>query len=242
MFSLRIPLESAVQLFGNSAQKQSAGCPVCHIGIADGLFTSANAVEEIARVAFGVIQMNLIGPKRFSYEVRWVGHQGVAIHRNAPRSSNKAGPSFAPDRFIGIRLAVNDDAARVTVAGAVIFHENLHRAGTISVSCPLHDVVVVLSPIEFADIETVRAGASVVRQPRRWSEIQVPVEAGRHGFGWPEAGGPKDPAAIPVGVNLFEFPDAAAPDEFTGAPEFAFVLAALLCAGLIDTAIRPHAR
>src|SRR5205814_1926191 len=64
----------------------------------------------------------------------------------------------------------------------------------------------------------------------------------RHRFRRPESLGPKDTSAIAVSVNLLQPANAPAAHEFTSLPEFAFVLATLLCAGLINAPVSFYCR
>src|ERR1051326_848962 len=184
--------------------------------------------------------MHFIGPKRIADDVRRVRYQCIAVHGYPSSGTDKASATFTADGFAGIRLAVKDYSAGVFVTRAAVFHENLDRTGIVGVGSPLDDVVVVLAPIEFTDIEPVRARNPVVGQPRGRAEIQIPIKAHRDWLGGAETLRPEDAATIAVGVNGLQLADPAAADKFTSFSKFALVLAALLGAGLVHSAIAQH--
>ena len=134
---------------------------------------------------------------------------------------------------------MHDHATGILVTGAGFFHEDVHRARIVGRGGPLDDIIMVLAPVEFADIETVGARVAIVREPWRGTEVQVPVQAFGHWFGGAEPLRPENRPAIAVGVDGLQLPDAATADEFAGNAELAAVFAALLSAGLIDAAVAP---
>ena len=169
MLGLRIPLERALQLFDDASQQQRAGRPVGDVRIADGLFASPYAFQEVVRVAVAAVEMHLVGAKRFAHEVWRVGHQRIAIHRNTASSADEASAAVTAHGFAGVGFAINDYAAGILVAGAVVLHEEIHRSRVVRIRRPLDDVVVVLAPVEFPNVEAVRTGIAIIRKPRRGS-------------------------------------------------------------------------
>ena len=156
-----------------------------------------------------------------------------------PSVPTKTRAALAADRLARIGLAVDDHAVGVAVVGAAVVHEEFHRARVVGTGGPLDDVVVVLAPVELADVEAMGAGVAVVGEIGRRPEVEVPIQILGDRLGRAEALRPDDRAAVAVGVDLLQLADAAAADEFAGPAELAVVFAALLRAGLVDAAVAP---
>src|SRR5580658_2806231 len=104
----------------------------------------------------------------------------------------------------------------------------------IRVGRPLDDIIVMLAPIQLADVEAMRAYVSVIGKPRHRPQVEVPIHRVRHGFAGAEERRPKNAPAIAISVDGLQLADAAAADKFAGYAELAAVFAALLRARLID--------
>src|SRR5205085_2990810 len=128
-----------------------------------------------------------IRPKRLADNLGRIGDQRIAIHRDAATGANKTGATVAADWLTRAGFAVNDDAIGVLIARAVLLHEDFNGAGIVGCGRPLDDVVVMLAPVEFADIKAVRASIAVIREPGGGSEIEVPIQIGWNGIGRTEA-------------------------------------------------------
>src|SRR5205823_308329 len=83
-------------------------------------------------------------------------------------------------------------------AGAAFHHKRLYGSRIVHPRGPLNDVVMMLAPIQLADVEAMRAHVAVVRQPRRGAEIQVPIQSGGNRFRRTEASWPENPAAVAI--------------------------------------------
>src|ERR1035441_7896869 len=242
LLGLGIPLERALQLFDDSPQQQRAGCPVGDVRVADRPFAGADAFQEVAGMAGAAVEMHFIGPERLAHDVRRVGHQRIAVNRDAAFGADETSAAVVTHRFAREGLAIDDDATGILVAGTVTFHEEFHRSRVVRPRRPLDDVVMVLAPVELADVKAVRAGIAIIGKPGRGSQVEVPVQVGgdrlwRGGTLRPEHG-----PAVAISVDGLELANTAAAHEFAGAPELAVVFAALLGAGLIDPPITPHRR
>ena len=144
-------------------------------------------------MALAPIQMHLVRPERFPHRVRRIRNQRAPIHGDPPLRADKTSASFAADGFTGIRLAVHNHPAGILVRGTSVLDPKFHRPGVIRASRPLNDVVVVLAPIEFADVKAVRARVAVVREPRGRPQVKVPIQSLRHGLGRSETPRPESP-------------------------------------------------
>src|ERR1051326_4226619 len=187
---------------------------MCHARVADGGLARANAVQEIARMTVVSVKICLPGPQGFADDVRRVGHQRRTIHGNASVGPDKTRAAFAAYRLAWKALSIHDNAVGVGVAGAVAAHENLHWPGVVGIRGPLHDVVMMLTPIELPDVERMRPHISVERDHRRRSQKHIVVKTVRHRPSRAEARGPENPAAVAVGVDGLEFADASTANEF----------------------------
>ena len=116
------------------------------------------------------VKMCLPGPERFADNVRRVRHQRGTIHGNAAVGPDKTGAAFTAHRLARKALSINYNAVGVDVTGAIAAHENFHRPSVVSIGSPLHDVVMMLAPIELADVERVRANISVKRDEWRGTQ------------------------------------------------------------------------
>ena len=94
-----------------------------------------------------------------------------------------------------------------------------------------------LPPVQLADVEPVRTGISVIRQHRRRTQVQVPIQVGRNGLCGAEPVWPKNGAAVAIRINLLQLADPTAAHEFACLAELATVLAALLRAGLVNAPV-----
>src|SRR5262249_33997192 len=144
---------------------------------------------------------------RFADDFGRIGNQCAAVHGDPAIGADKAGAAFAADLFARVRLPINRDAVGVFVTRAIVLQENFDRPGGIGAGGPLDDIVVVLAPIEFADIEAVRSRDTVEREPRRRPEIKVPIKAVRDWFGRAETLRPENSPAIAPGVNGLQLSD-----------------------------------
>ncbi len=186
------------------------------------------------------IEMDLRGTKRLANNVRRFGHQCVPIHRNTAMLADKTDAAIAPNFFAGIRPAVHCDTAGVAVTGAPVFDPKFHRPGRVGIGAPLDNVIVVLPPVEFANVEAVRPGIAIKREHRRRTEIQIPVEPVGQRFFGRKRFRPGNRAAVAPGINLLQPSDAPTANQFAGEPKSAAILAALLRAGLINAGILPN--
>src|ERR1700722_6430143 len=205
--------------------------------VADGALTRPHTFEEIGGVTGVARQMNFAGVQRFADDLGGFGHERITVHGDPAVRADETTAAIGADRFIRIWLAENGDAVGIFVAGTIALEKSVGRAGVIHVGDPLDDIVMVLRPIEFADIEGMRAVFSVEGKHRRGAEIKVPVKTLRHRLAFAEERGPGETTAVAISVNLLQLADAPAADEFRGHAELAAVFAALLGAGLKNAAI-----
>src|SRR6185369_7911497 len=150
--------------------------------------------------------MHVFRPQRLPHDIGWVRHQGIAINRDSAVRAHKTGPPFRTDRLIRMRPAMYYDPAGILVPRSVLFHKNLYRSGLIRTGRPLHNIVMVLTPIQFSNVEAVRARVAVVRNRRRRPQVQIPIEFFGYRLSRTKALRPKNRASIPVSVDLLEGP------------------------------------
>src|SRR5258707_103591 len=105
MLADRIPGEPAVQLLGDTAQQQCASGAIRDVSVTDWPFPSADAFEEISRMAFGVIQMDLVRAEGFTHQIGRIRDQGVSIHREPSVGTDEARATFTTDGFVRVRFA-----------------------------------------------------------------------------------------------------------------------------------------
>src|SRR6516162_6161470 len=107
--------------------------------------------------------MDFVGTQGLSNNLRRIGNEGVAVHGNPAVGSDKTRATLAANFFARVSLSIDCGAAGVLVAGTIPLHENLHRTGGIRICGPLDDVVMMLAPIEFANIEAMGPGFAIER-------------------------------------------------------------------------------
>ena len=148
--------------------------------IANRPFSGAHAFEEIARVARAVIEARFVGPQGLAENVGRVGNDDFAPHGDPARGADDAHPAIAPHGLTRIVFAMDHDPVGVLQTQAVTFQEDFDRPRVIGARGPLDDIVVVLAPIQFTDVEAMGAGIAIVGEPGRRAEVKVPVEAVGH--------------------------------------------------------------
>src|SRR6266478_3607307 len=134
-----------------------------NIGIADRWLPRTHTMQEIARVTITVIEMLFVGLKRFAHNIRWIGHKRAAVHGDPALGPNKTSPSLAANRLAWIRLSIKHHSTGIPVPRAIVSQENLDRPGVIRVGSPLDNIVVMLAPVQFADVKRMRADISIER-------------------------------------------------------------------------------
>jgi len=97
-----------------------------------------------------------------------------------------------------------------------------------------------LPPVELADIEPMRTGVSIVREPGSRPEIQIPIQRLGNRLLGSKPLRPKNATAVAIRVDGLQCADASAADELTGEPELASILAALLRPGLVSASVAAH--
>src|SRR6266704_6538028 len=127
-------------------------------------------------MTLAAVEVHLVGPEWFTHDIRRVGNQRAAVHGDAATSPDKAGPALAANRFPREWLAIHHHPVGVLVTRTALFDEDFHRTGIVGARRPLHNVVVVLTPVEFADVEAVRTGVSIIGNPGRRPEVKIPVQ------------------------------------------------------------------
>jgi len=143
-------------------------------------------------MAVAPVEMNLVGPKRLAHDVR--RSEISALLSTAMRPSvptKQAPPRLRPFRLDN--LPINNHTIAILIAGPAILHESFDRTGIVRSGGPLNDVVVMLAPIEFADVEPMGRGDAIIRQPGRRPEIKVPIQTLRNRLAGPNRDGQKTP-------------------------------------------------
>src|ERR1035438_4012963 len=96
--------------------------------------------------------------------------------RVPPWAPDKTTPADLPHLFPGVSVAIDDHSAGILVTGAVVFHEKFHRPRVVGPRCPLNDVVVVLAPIQLADVIAMGASIAIVWDPGGGPQVEVPIQ------------------------------------------------------------------
>src|SRR4051812_47344305 len=108
--------------------------------------------------------MNFIRSQRFENDFGRVGYNCVTIHGDASIRADKAGATFSSNWLIRIGATIDNHATRVLVAGPAFLKPQLYRTRIVRIGRPLNNVIVMLAPVQFADVEAVRSCDSIEGQ------------------------------------------------------------------------------
>ncbi len=236
-FPLRIPFQRPVKSLNDPPKQQRAGRAVSRFDIADRSFACLHTLEKITGMTTACVEVYVVRTDRFFQDARRIGNDVFTVHADFPFRADEPPAARFADFLSLVRPSIDDGSIGVFVDGASCFNIEFHRPGAVRVQAPLHDVVMVLSPIDSAVSEQVGVGVVSIGNRRRGSKPQVPIETIRDRFSLTLILVPDRPASRTVGVDFFQFPYSSASDQFTGQAEFPVILRTLLSACLENPVI-----